>query len=716
MPRVFSTSRTGIALFVVIVAGAWAQYPQQPSFPAPAYPAQTSPASQAQYPQGTYPQSGYPQGSQQYPPYAGTQNQQPQADAAEDQAEDMRRGVARVSIVEGDVNVKRGDAGGEIVAAVMNAPLTTQDRLQTGQGARAEVQFDYGNIVRVGPGTDLGMSDLEYHRYRLQLAAGTMIYRVLRNADAQAEIDTPSIAARPAREGEYRISVFDDGTTQITVRSGELEISGPRGSERIGAGRTVLVRGDPSDPEFQPTYELARDQLDSWSEDRDRQLLASQSYRYVSPDIEGAEDLDRYGTWVPSEYGTVWAPRTVDAGWAPYSNGHWVWEPYYGWSWVDYAPWGWAPYHYGRWFWNGGHGWCWWAGPVYGRHLWRPALVGFFGIGGVGVSVGLGGFGGLGWVALAPFEAFHPWWGRGFYGGRGYYGGYRNVSIINVYHNARIHGGAITSVYGGFGGAHQRFGRASVAQLRSASLVHGRVPVTPTRASYEFGRGFGSANSRFAAAERRNFYQPQRSSQAGRAEFGQAQMRAQQNARFGFSGSRSAGGAGAQNRAETNGAYVSRFGQSSRGTQQGTRQGTQQGWQRFGAPGPANGFMEEAPRNAGGGERSGWHQFGAPAPQPSGGTVQHQPFSSGGSDRFSGYSGRSSSSTSNGSYRAPSYHYSAPQRQEYRSGGMSSGGYSHPSSESSHAGSGGSYRSSGGAYHGGGSSSHGGGGSGHHGR
>src|SRR5579875_1708272 len=51
---------------------------------------------------------------------------------------------------------------------------------------------------------------------------------------------------------------------------------------------------------------------------------------------------------------------------------------------------------------------------------------GFFGIGGVRVGIG---FGGLGWVALAPFEIFHPWWGHGFYGGRGYFGGYRNVTV-----------------------------------------------------------------------------------------------------------------------------------------------------------------------------------------------------------------------------------------------------------------------------------------------
>jgi len=49
----------------------------------------------------------------------------------------------------------------------------------------------------------------------------------------------------------------------------------------------------------------------------------------------------------------------VPAGWAPYTNGRWLWDPVYGYSWVDYAPWGWAPFHYGRWVYNG-----YWGGPL----------------------------------------------------------------------------------------------------------------------------------------------------------------------------------------------------------------------------------------------------------------------------------------------------------------------------------------------------------------
>ena len=100
----------------------------------------------------------------------------------------------------------------------------------------------------------------------------------------------------------------------------------------------------------------------------------------------------------------------VAPGGLPYHDGRWVWEPYYGWTWVGYEPWGWAPYHYGRWLYTGGYGWAWYPGPVYVRPVYRPALVAFFGFGSGGSSFSLA-FGNVGWVPLAPYEPFHPWWG-----------------------------------------------------------------------------------------------------------------------------------------------------------------------------------------------------------------------------------------------------------------------------------------------------------------
>ncbi len=695
-------------------------------------------------------QSGWPSASQsqsgQYPGVAQDSAQQMpdgtaqpgldsngQGNPQQDAISDQQHGVARISVAQGDVNVKRGDTG-ELVAAAANAPLVTQDRLQTADGSRAEIELDYANLVRLAPNTDVGLADVEYHRYQLQLGAGTIVYRVLRNSDAQVEVDTPSVGFRPLSEGEFRISVMGDGTVQITARSGRAEIFGPRGSQQVPAGQTILVRGSAADPEFRNTYELARDQFDDWSAQRDSELLRSQSYNYVSPDIAGADDLDRYGNWVPSQYGQVWAPQSEPAGWSPYSTGEWAWQDYYGWSWVDSAPWGWAPYHYGRWFYNGGYGWCWWPGAVHSSYFWSPALVGFFGWGGFGVGLALGG---LGWVALAPFEAFHRWWGPGWYGrggygfgGRGWYGGYgnfaRNVDIARTYRNATYRGGAMTAAYNGFGGPHQRFAPATRGQLTGASAFRGgQMPLAPGRGSYAFsGRG-AVANPRLASVSNQRFF--------GSSQFRSQSLRSVPNAAT----NRTAGGYGGNHGVPPN--ISSNYAVRS-GSQSASRSSAG-GWQRFGDPG--NGGALRQNFSSGTAEGSGWHSFGQPqrsfgnspyssgsssyssgSPYSSGSRTNAAPYrynapassprsyapAAGGASR---YSSPSYTAPRNGapSYSSPSYnsqHYSAP------SSRPGTEHFSAPSGGGSH-GSGGGFSHGGGGHSGGSGGGHsGGGGGGHH--
>src|ERR1044071_5154711 len=75
-------------------------------------------------------------------------------------ADDMKRGVARISVMEGDVSVRRGDSG-EWVAGVINAHLLADDRISTGQNSRAEVQFDSSNILRIGGSAEIRLTQLE---------------------------------------------------------------------------------------------------------------------------------------------------------------------------------------------------------------------------------------------------------------------------------------------------------------------------------------------------------------------------------------------------------------------------------------------------------------------------------------------------------------------------------------------------------------------------
>jgi hypothetical protein len=280
----------------------------------------------------------------------------------------------------------------------------------------------------------------------------------------------------------------------------------------------MMMRGTVAEPEFQVVAATGEDDWDRWNVDRDRVLMRSVSGRYVSPDVYGTEDLDANGRWVrdPS-YGSVWTP-TVPPGWAPYRAGRWVWVDYYGWTWVSSDPWGWAPYHYGSWFMSPGIGWCWYPGGFgFGfHHYWSPARVGFVGFGPGVAGIGFGfGFGSIGWFPLAPFEMFHPWWGRGFGGG---FGGGAVFANLNSYRNARFGAGVTSVSREGFTGGAQ--GRAFTGDMRTASMVHGQLPTAAGRQSTSF-TNRGAAPSTMRSANNQSFFSTRPSTQANRGSFGQ---------------------------------------------------------------------------------------------------------------------------------------------------------------------------------------------------
>ncbi len=545
---------------------------------------------------------GHSQEQQQFPV------DQPVADAEDAQG----RGIARLSFLNGEVSVRRGDTG-EWTSAALNQPLMADDRVSTGPNARAEIQFDSSNLIRLGTDSEVRMGTLESQRYLLMVSRGTVNYRILRDLNADVEIGTPSIAVRPARSGIYRIAVLPDGTSEITVRTGEADIFSPRGSQKLAAGRTMLVRGDGNDPEFQLVGAIQKDQFDGWNEHRDKELLSSRSYGYVSRDIYGAEDLDNNGQWVQSEdYGAVWSPR-VNSDWAPYRNGRWVWEDFYGWTWVSYDSWGWAPYHYGRWFNEPRYGWCWYPGARTAHHFWRPALVAFF---------GFGSFGHVGWVPLAPYETFHPW-----YGSR-YYGGYRNgginvnitnVNVSNVYKNARFNNGYTTVAAGNFGRGSVQNERIGRDQLSNVGLVRGQLPISPDRSSTRFSDR-ASRTPTSTSPDNQRFYSRSQSQPISRVPFETQQQRissaqsspgAAQSAFRGtvqspaVQGQSNAGGWGRSSQVSPN---PSPQDNSSRG---------RGGWDRFGSPEVSNNIRsaqpsQRAPTISPDSQRGGWGRFGDP--------------------------------------------------------------------------------------------------------
>jgi len=139
----------------------------------------------------------------------------------------------------------------------------------------------------------------------------------------------------------------------------------------IATSEQVALAGGVA-PTVQTFVAPEQDVWDRWNYARTEALVDTVSARYVPQTVAGVDDLDQHGNWrVVPEYGSVWVPEGVATDWAPYTTGRWVWDPRFGWSWVDTASWGWAPYHYGRWV-HLDRVWAWAPGPVVLRPVYAP--------------------------------------------------------------------------------------------------------------------------------------------------------------------------------------------------------------------------------------------------------------------------------------------------------------------------------------------------------
>ena len=364
--------------------------------------------------------------------------------------------------------------------AQVNTPLAPGDLLHAAPGGTVELQVGARAFARATGGADgaeIGLSGLEPNYIQLKVAAGTLSLdlRDLQPGET-VDVNTPDGVLTVERAGYYRIEAGAERTAFLADRGGSATLTiEDGGSVPVGPDAQVVVSG--------PTGEVAvmaapaPSDWDRWNFARTDALLTAASARYVPAGVYGLSDLDRHGTWrhVP-EYGPVWAPAGVSAGWAPYSTGRWIWDPHFEWTWVDDAPWGWAPYHYGRWV-RVGDSWAWAPGPIVARPHYAPALVAFFQPVVVTVSRPVS------WVALGWGEPCVPWWGRSRHAGRPWWGGWGGPRLARAHRNADVHHAIVTV-------PSERFGRGPVegSRLRSSDVgglrpLGGALGVRPTPAS-----------------------------------------------------------------------------------------------------------------------------------------------------------------------------------------------------------------------------------------
>lgn len=317
--------------------------------------------------------------------------------------------AGRVSEVIGDAWLFDTESK-EWVRVTRNQTVAEGDRLRTDE--RARVSLSVGSTsLWLDERSDLEFSQLDEGRVLLLLAKGDLGLR-LRSQEAVSEYKVQTREGRfyAEQQGLFRVEQLDRGSRAYNFE-GRVRFE----FERAEATQPVWLQ-DGEQGEFWwaggPRTErqrLSNDGFGDWMLAQSRaegdRFASSVSQRYVSPEMTGADELDRHGRWESStEYGNIWIPTTVAVDWAPYRYGRWAWSGHWGWTWVDDSPWGYAPFHYGRWVSYGGR-WGWAPGRYVARPVYAPALVGWVGGGG---GYGYGNRPHYGWYPLGPREVYRP--------------------------------------------------------------------------------------------------------------------------------------------------------------------------------------------------------------------------------------------------------------------------------------------------------------------
>ena len=150
-------------------------------------------------------------------------------------------GSLRISLIEGDVQVRTEDTG-EWVPASINMPLGDGDRIWVPKGGRTELQLRDGSFLRLDEESALEVLTLEENSFQFYLTEGYVYANFRGVRGSLLQIDTPISSVRAYERANFRIDVHRDGYNNISVYTGSVNAENREGITRVYAGKTLSLR------------------------------------------------------------------------------------------------------------------------------------------------------------------------------------------------------------------------------------------------------------------------------------------------------------------------------------------------------------------------------------------------------------------------------------------------------------------------------------------
>jgi hypothetical protein len=285
--------------------------------------------------------------------------------------------IIRLSLVQGDVRFARETHGDPLAdstatweSAGQNLPIRQGYVLATDKG-RAEVEFENGAMAFLKENTVLEFYDLSLkdsaRTTRLVLRQGSASFYVNPGGGDYFSVTGGDFTVEAEHRSTFRVDNYDDGSTVETYQ-GRVSVLHNKNTTRLEKGQFLSMKaGD--DSSLNVGRLADEDDFDRWVSGRIESVSTATSAAlqytgspYYAP---GFADLFTYGAFSNcGSYGYGWRPFGAGLGWSPFTNGQWIMDPAYGYTWVSYQPWGWAPYHYGGWLFDASCGGWFFSPPV----------------------------------------------------------------------------------------------------------------------------------------------------------------------------------------------------------------------------------------------------------------------------------------------------------------------------------------------------------------
>ena len=420
-------------------------------------------------------------------------------------AADSHVRIVRLSSVEGQVQMDRGDGSG-LERAILNAPIVEGTSLVTGSDGLAEVEFENQSALRLTSNSEvkfaqLLLSDAGAKINQIVVVKGLVYLDAASKGDDVYRLIVGDQSFLVRRDSQIRLSTGDD-KVQLAVFKGDVQLENQPQPVHVGRKETLTL-----DTTTAAGYLIAKSvdavNYDRWNQERqDYSKTYAENEGYGGPNRGyGLQDLNYYGGYLFAPgYGYVWQPygfSNAMAGWSPYSNGAWMFYPGLGYSWASAYPWGWLPFHYGSWAFINGLGWAWLPGAGYGGQWyasnfqnvpkvtkapagWTPTLPPATSANSARPTVVVGNAGAK--PLSVPGGRIPPKFGSVVPG--------RTTAAATSNSFAKPNAQALTA-------GHGATGAASAANLHSSSHVFApRATVVPSFGAGEFGGGYGSNGSR----------------------------------------------------------------------------------------------------------------------------------------------------------------------------------------------------------------------------